>query len=597
MSDTRAPVLLGLTLPSSIDLSSGSVRFNIGIQAQDEAGGSGIRYARVEFKSAFWEDGQGFSQVRDAFTFDYWSADNFHDATPTTAGEILRMSNLTRSGTYEIARIVLEDLAGNRSVYEPAQLQALGIGTAIAVTGGLVDTAAPSLVSLDLPASVDLSAGFSQVIRLDAAARDVGGAGAQALTITFDRPLTLADGPATTELRLTTLARAPDLADSPFMLAPALSGQAAPGVYNITNVRVSDYLGNVRDYSAAQLQAQGIATAMTIAGNPVPDPPAPETPLPTAALAWAMAEQGAVLTVTPDSWGTAPVNSVGLQILRDRNADRLVEVRLTGGATGELSITESDYAITIVGKGLAGIGPGAGIAVTMSPVYSGVPTSFGFAAFTINGAAHRGTGAQAVDYVRGTDAADRIDLAILPELVDGRDGLDTLRVHGARGDYQVVKSGDGFLLTPRYQPGTLLANVERIAFDDGHVALDTGGAPGQLYRLYQAAFDRAPDLGGIGHWLGRMEAGDSLSRIAGYFIASKEFADLAGTASADRDFVGALYDHVLHRAPDAGGLAFWVDVLGRGAVDRAQVLVEFSESPENVARLVGAIENGIDFLP
>lgn len=36
-------------------------------------------------------------------------------------------------------------------------------------------------------------------------------------------------------------------------------------------------------------------------------------------------------------------------------------------------------------------------------------------------------------------------------------------------------------------------------------------------------------------------------------------------------------------------------MLGRGALDRARVLVEFSESPENVAQLVGVLEHGIDY--
>jgi hypothetical protein len=316
-------------------------------------------------------------------------------------------------------------------------------------------------------------------------------------------------------------------------------------------------------------------------------------------LSWQMAEQGLVLTATPDDWnaGSRPDKGFVLTLARDPDAKVQVGVSLTGGATGELAVFDYGSAILITGSKLAGIGPGTGVAVTMNPVSPGMQ-SFKLSEFTINGIHAGHTGAQpAIDYYRGTGTADRIDPAILPELVDGGGGLDTLRVHGPRSEYRITKSGDGFVLDRPDDTDVRLANVERIAFDDGHVALDTGGAPGQLFRLYQAAFDRAPDLGGIGHWLKRMEAGDSLSQIAGYFIASREFADLAGTASADRDFVTALYDHVLHRAPDATGLAFWVDVLGRGAVDRAQVLVEFSESPENVARLVGAIENGIDFLP
>jgi serralysin len=52
---------------------------------------------------------------------------------------------------------------------------------------------------------------------------------------------------------------------------------------------------------------------------------------------------------------------------------------------------------------------------------------------------------------------------------------------------------------------------------------------------------------------------------------------------------------VLHRAPDAGGLAFHTGNLATGAASRAATLVGFSESPENQAALIGVIQNGMEF--
>jgi hypothetical protein len=54
---------------------------------------------------------------------------------------------------------------------------------------------------------------------------------------------------------------------------------------------------------------------------------------------------------------------------------------------------------------------------------------------------------------------------------------------------------------------------------------------------------------------------------------------------------------VLHRAPDPGGYAFWMDFLDRGALTRAQVLEQFSESPENQAALASVIGQGFNFQP
>lgn len=591
MSDTTAPVLLGLILPSVIDLGSGNTSFTLGVQVQDEPGGSGVRWVTVEFKDPYRTEGYiGSNKL--VHWDDQWSSDNFHDATPTSAVQTLHISDLTRSGSYEIARVVLTDWARNTVTYETDQLRALGFPSAIAVTNGLVDTAAPTLLGLKLPASFDLSTGFAQNFEVEGTARDNGGASVRALTISFDKPLDLGSGP-TTELRLTTEMRVEDFVHAQLRAGPALWGKTPPGVYTITNVRVSDFQDNARDYSTAQLQDLGVGTAITVTGHAVEHPAVP----PAAVVSWSMSAQGAVMTVTPETWGDKPVDMFAVRIQRDARFDHLESIALTGGARGEFSVVEDDYAITVVGKNLSGIGPGTGIAMTMGPAHPAMQLGFRFLGFTINGIEHaeRGTGAP-VEYYRGTDAADHIERWVLPELIDGGSGLDTLRAHRSRLDYDITQSGDGFLLHSRlFGDTTRLVNVERIAFDDGHVALDTRGAAGQLYRLYQAAFDRAPDPAGFGHWLGRMEAGDSLERIAGYFVASKEFVDLAGAATTDRDFVTALYDNVLHRQPDATGLAFWTGVLGRGALDRTGVLVEFSESPENVAQLVGAIQHGIDY--
>jgi len=133
-------------------------------------------------------------------------------------------------------------------------------------------------------------------------------------------------------------------------------------------------------------------------------------------------------------------------------------------------------------------------------------------------------------------------------------------------------------------------------FDDGRVALDVDGASGQAYRLYQAAFDRMPDLAGLGYWLGRMEAGVSLAQVAASFVGSAEFGALAGPTATAGDFVTLMYDNVLQRQPDQAGLAYWIDAMEKG-MSRADMLVQFSESRENVARVVGSIEHGIDFLP
>ena len=68
-----------------------------------------------------------------------------------------------------------------------------------------------------------------------------------------------------------------------------------------------------------------------------------------------------------------------------------------------------------------------------------------------------------------------------------------------------------------------------------------------------------------------------------------------GANPNDAQFVDALYANVLHRTPDAAGYDFWMHSIQ--LVSRAQVLVDFSESAENQAQVIGAIQNGIDYTP
>ncbi len=200
------------------------------------------------------------------------------------------------------------------------------------------------------------------------------------------------------------------------------------------------------------------------------------------------------------------------------------------------------------------------------------------------------------DYIAGNDYNNILEGYGGNDVLNGGGGTDTAVLRGLRSQYIVTKGSNGLPSSVSGPDGTdSMVSIERLKFNDVTVAYDTAGAAGQAYRLYQAAFSRTPDQVGLGNHVRGLDSGISLNQIANVFLNSAEFTVKYGAAPSNNAFVTQLYSNVLHRAPDAGGLAGWVGGLDHGTVSRADVLVGFSESAENQAALIGTISQGIVF--
>jgi hypothetical protein len=174
--------------------------------------------------------------------------------------------------------------------------------------------------------------------------------------------------------------------------------------------------------------------------------------------------------------------------------------------------------------------------------------------------------------------------------IDGGAGLDTVVYNGTASNYSAHATSGGFTLATTTYTDSLV-NVERLAFDDVRMALDVNGNAGIAYRLYQAAFDRTPDLPGLGFQMNALDHGWAIWQIAQDFVNSPEFSTTYGSLN-DTQFVTQLYQNVLNRAPDQAGLDYHVHNL-QTTHSRGDVLAGFSESPENQANVIGSIQNGM----
>jgi len=200
------------------------------------------------------------------------------------------------------------------------------------------------------------------------------------------------------------------------------------------------------------------------------------------------------------------------------------------------------------------------------------------------------------DVIQGRSGDDSLDGGVGDDSLDGGVGLDIAQYAASRSNITITSNVDGSFTINAVSSGEgtdQLVDVERLQVSDGVIALDISGNAGQTYRLYQAAFDRTPDTPGLAHNVNLLDTVLSLHDLANGFIASAEFINLYGADSSNEIFVTALYQNVLDRLPDEVGFNAWSFALTSSQLDRADVLIGFSESVENIALVGTAIEDGI----
>ena len=96
----------------------------------------------------------------------------------------------------------------------------------------------------------------------------------------------------------------------------------------------------------------------------------------------------------------------------------------------------------------------------------------------------------------------------------------------------------------------------------------------QIGALYVAYFGRAIDPAGLAYWLGRLNDGMSLQRIAQSFSTQSEataiYPFLANpTAAGLNDFLTSVYSNLFNRPIDQAGLAYWASQVNAGRPDRS----------------------------
>lgn len=203
-------------------------------------------------------------------------------------------------------------------------------------------------------------------------------------------------------------------------------------------------------------------------------------------------------------------------------------------------------------------------------------------------------GAFGMNYLDGGADDDRIEGSAERDTIIGGSGRDTSAYNDSRAEISYARNANGSIsLTESSSAVDTLWSIERIELTDGAYIFDVSGPHSEfVYRLYDASFGRTPDEAGLIFWNDQINAGnvdrDSLAQL---FVDSLEFDTLYPSAS-DEAFVTALYRNALRRSPDAEGEAFWINAFSSGTISRAEMLVYFVDSDENIARNADNYDDG-----
>jgi hypothetical protein len=168
----------------------------------------------------------------------------------------------------------------------------------------------------------------------------------------------------------------------------------------------------------------------------------------------------------------------------------------------------------------------------------------------------------------------QVETITLP--LKGGPGANVEFFSGAAGQFEIsATAGEQFVLVTDKsgaQGTRTVLGSETLQFNDrtvdASVIVKAANLGAQhffpLIDLYDAYLHRAPDALGLDYWASALSNGMSLVDIAKSFDASAEGVANQHQGQSLSDIVTSAYTDILHRAPDAGGLNYWVQQLQSG---------------------------------
>ena len=258
-ADVTPPQLKSLTIPTVVDLSSGTAGLTIAGLASDDK--SGVEQVVVFFDKKFtysYSLGDG-SSASNTFLGNYGIYDTWSNGVSSQTWGIAATNP---SGIYNVIRVEVQDVQGNTRSYSPNELAGMGVNTSVNFINSNADVMPPTLTSLAIPTVVDLSSGTAGLTIAGLASDDKSGV--DTVVVFFDKNLTysysLGDGSSTSTYFLGNYGIYDAWSDGASSQTWGIAATNSSGIYNVTRAEVTDVQGNTRSYSPSELAAMGINT-------------------------------------------------------------------------------------------------------------------------------------------------------------------------------------------------------------------------------------------------------------------------------------------------------------------------------------------------
>jgi IPT/TIG domain len=256
IEDEAPPAIAGFAItPGSVNVASSSQTVTVSAHITDDL--SGVASASVQFESP---NGKQVTTDVEFTKVSGTETDGMYEATVT-------FNQFIQSGTWKVRDVDLRDNVGNEAGVSAAQLEAKGLPATVSVTSS-ADTEPPALASFALSASSVNTMTASETVTVTAEITD-NLSGFDHGSVVFESP----NGKVLTNIAAFT--KVSGTATSGIYEAKVVfKPYVQAGAWKVSNVNLTDAVGNEANISAAQLEAKAFPATVKVESAEDTEPPA-----------------------------------------------------------------------------------------------------------------------------------------------------------------------------------------------------------------------------------------------------------------------------------------------------------------------------------